>query len=184
MCPSRHHLKVRRSYRCVFSSSLHIGHSSSWTLRETESNASLRVDLCVCFLWSLSRCLSETLLIRQAEEKQGVFLLHRLQRLLQCLNAGAKERWGGSRDLNGDIWISTRKLCGFVLNFGKCRSIRIFLGDGLSPVTVYCTVLHSWLNFKLSKLLMCTPFAVLHWILKSTEYWSILMYLFLMDFIF
>lgn len=39
--------------------------------------------MCVCFLWSLSRCLGATLLIRQAEEKLSVFLLHRLQPLLR-----------------------------------------------------------------------------------------------------
>lgn len=45
---------------------------------------------CVCvresecvFLWSPSRCLDATPLIRQAEEKLGVFLLHRTQPLLR-----------------------------------------------------------------------------------------------------
>lgn len=37
--------------------------------------------VCVCFLWRPSRCLSATLLVRQAEEKLSVFLLHRLQPL-------------------------------------------------------------------------------------------------------
>lgn len=57
--------------RCVFSSSLHTRYSSWWTL-----------SVCACFLWSPSRCLGATLLIRQAEEKLSVFLLRRLQPLL------------------------------------------------------------------------------------------------------
>lgn len=39
------------------------------------------VYVSVCFLWSPSRCLNATLLIRQAEEKLGVFLLQWLQSL-------------------------------------------------------------------------------------------------------
>lgn len=60
--------------RCAFSSSLHISCSSCAT-------PCMCVCECVCFLWSPSRCLNATLLIRQAEEKLGVFLLQWLQSL-------------------------------------------------------------------------------------------------------
>lgn len=91
--------------RCVFSSSLHSIHSVSWT-----------VSASVCFFWSPSRCLSDALLIGQAEEKLSVFLLHRLQPLLLSCKQVPKMQSEKTAD-----WCS---LC-FVPLFSLCRHIKI-----------------------------------------------------------
>ncbi len=64
-----------------------------------------RVCMCVCFLWSPSRCLSATLLIRQAEEKLSVFLLHQLQPLLlSCKQVPKTQNAKTSDKLTDTAW--------------------------------------------------------------------------------